>query len=106
MHVRIVTGNKDVYINSMEMKLEWDEEKRQATLRERGLDFADVARLDWDEALTLEDERHAYPETRFLTFGRIGERLHVVAWCWRGTRMRVISLRKANRREEERYGRG
>ncbi len=86
------------------MELEWDEQKRQLTLRERGLDFADVARLDWEGALTLEDLRQPYPETRFVTHGRIDGRLHVLAWCWRGDKLRVISLRKANKREIENHG--
>ncbi len=29
------------------MELEWDEEKRQWTLEQRGLDFRDLARFDW-----------------------------------------------------------
>lgn len=85
------------------MKLEWDEEKRSRTVQERGLDFADVALIDWDQALTQEDARQAYPETRFVTFAPIGNCLCVVAWCYRGEVMRVISLRKANARERKRY---
>ena len=53
------------------MKLEWDEQKRAATLKDRGLDFADVALIDWDAALTLEDTRQPYPETRFITIAPI-----------------------------------
>jgi len=40
------------------MELEWDEAKRQATLRERGLDFADVALIEWETAVIFEDDRH------------------------------------------------
>lgn len=92
-----------VYEKSMRNKigLEWDETKRQATLAERGVDFADAAELDWDAALTASDGRHS--EARFVTIGPIRGRLHVMAWCWRGTKMRVISLRKANEREVRRY---
>lgn len=86
------------------MKIEWDNAKRTRTLEERGLDFADVAELDWDNALTMEDTRQTYSETRYITFGEIKGRLCVVAWCYRGTALRVISLRKANAREVKRYG--
>ncbi|PTR15401.1 hypothetical protein C8J28_114122 [Cereibacter azotoformans] len=86
------------------IELEWDEDKRQATLADRGLDFADVALIDWDAALTLEDTRRPYPETRYITVAPIRDRLCVVAWCWRGDVLRVISLRKANAREERKYG--
>lgn len=86
------------------MKLEWDEAKREATLTNRGLDFADVALIDWDTALTLEDTRQPYPEPRFITVAAIRGRLCVVAWCYRNEALRVISMRKANTREVTRYG--
>jgi uncharacterized protein len=89
----------------MDVELEWDERKRQDTLRERGLDFADVVHLNWHSATTLEDVRRPYVETRFITYGQIGGRLHVVAWCYREDRVRVFSMRKANQREVRYYGR-
>lgn len=88
------------------MELDWDNAKREKTLAERGLDFADVSSIDWDTALTLEDIRQPYPETRFITYAPIMSRLCVIAWCYRGQAMRVISLRKANSREEQKYARG
>ena len=85
------------------MKLEWDDKKRNKALAERGLDFADVARVDWDSAFTVEDTRVEYPEARFVTMAPINNRLCVFAWCWRGEVLRVISLRKANKRERDKY---
>jgi uncharacterized DUF497 family protein len=85
------------------MEFEWDEQKREETLRERGLDFASVAEVDWDVAVTDEDDRADYGETRFASLVPIHDRLCVVAWCMRGDRLRVISLRKANDRERKRY---
>ena len=85
------------------MELEWDEQKREQTLQDRGLDFASVARADWDAALTVTDTRAAYGETRFVSLVPIDNRLCVVAWCWRGQSLRVISLRKANARERKRH---
>lgn len=90
-----------MYINST--LLEWDEHKRDWTLSERGLDFAHVAFVDWDEALTVEDTRTEYAEARFVTAAPIEGRLCVFAWCRRGAALRVISLRKANERERRRY---
>ena len=87
------------------MKLDWDEAKRAWTLRERGLDFASVAEADWDAALTVEDSRSDYGEMRHVSLVPINNRLCVVAWCMRGDRLRVISLRKANARERKAYGR-
>ena len=85
------------------MALELDDAKRNRTLAERGLDFADVATVDWTLALTAEDTRINYAEVRFVTVAPIKSRLCVFAWCWRGAAMRVISLRKANDRESKRY---
>ena len=83
------------------MKLDWDETKRQATLRERGLDFADVALIDWETAITFDDDRRDYGERRQVCLGRMREQVVVVAFTFRGNALRVISMRKANRRERK-----
>ena len=85
------------------MILEWDDAKRNATLIQRGLDFAEITTADWAFALTDEDTRVIYAEQRFVTTAPINQRLCVFAWCWRGEAMRIISLRKANERERKRY---
>ncbi|WP_421761429.1 BrnT family toxin [Devosia sp.] len=85
------------------MKLEWDEEKRQDALRERQLDFADVEKFDPDSLDTLEDKRFDYGERRYITYGHLDGRLCLYCWTWRGSRMRVISMRKANDRELKSY---
>ena len=59
------------------MKLEWDDRKRNKALGERRLDFADVARVDWDTAFTVEDTRIDYAEARFVTMAPINNRLCV-----------------------------
>ncbi len=60
-------------------------------------------RLDWATALVAEDLRKDYGERRFQAVGFIGERLHVVLFTPRPPALHVISLRKANKREEARY---
>ncbi|MGB1234501.1 MAG: BrnT family toxin [Planktomarina sp.] len=55
-------------------------------------------------AVTWHDDRRPYPETRFVTVGIINNRLCVIAWCIRNDAMRIISLRKANKREVSNYG--
>jgi uncharacterized DUF497 family protein len=85
------------------MELEWDEEKRQDALSRRDLDFADVVNFDFATAHTVEDRRRDYGEPRFIATGYLHGRLCVLCWTPRGNRMRVISLRKANDREQEAY---
>ncbi|HKU55228.1 MAG TPA: BrnT family toxin [Rhizomicrobium sp.] len=86
------------------LELEWDEEKRRANIQKHGLDFADAKHLDWDTATYIEDTRFPYPEPRYWAFAPWKRRLHLVAFCRRGARLRIISFRKANAREVNRYG--
>jgi len=68
-----------------------------------GLSLAEVESFDWETALILEDMRTQYAERRFTASGYIGERLYVMVFCLRADVVRVISLRKANKREEKNY---
>lgn len=83
------------------MQFEWDEEKREANLAKHGVDFADAEKLDWETAGHLQ-QTHG-PEQRTLTFALLAERLHAIVWTQRGPNKRIISMRKANRREQLRY---
>lgn len=82
LYTSIALWYLSVYI--YHMRMEWDGAKREATLRERGLDFAIVADADWDAALTAEDTRQEYAEPRYVNHVPIHDRLCVVAWCVRG----------------------
>jgi uncharacterized DUF497 family protein len=86
------------------MELEWDEAKRAANFVKHGLDFADVASLDWNDATIIEDNRFAYPEPRFWAFAKGNGRYHVVTFRRRGRKTRIVSFRKANDREVRRHG--
>ena len=82
---------------------DWDKDKQKQTLIDRGVNFADVVRLNWDLALTREEKCQDYQENRYVTIAPIDDRLHIVVWCKRGKNIRIISLRKANQREEKFY---
>jgi len=85
------------------MIISFDPAKRLRTLRERGLDFADAAEIFDGRTLQLEDRRRDYGEPRCVSVGRLRGRLVVVIWTPRGRARHVISMRKANAREEARY---
>jgi uncharacterized DUF497 family protein len=85
------------------MSVSFDPAKRLRTLLERGLDFADAARVFEGRTLQLEDQRRNYGERRFVSVGRLRGRLVVIVWTPRGAVRHVISMRKANGREEARY---
>jgi hypothetical protein len=74
-----------------------------ATLHERGLDMADTAEVFVGTTITLADTRLDYGEDRFMTVGYLKDRMVVVIWTMRGTSRRIISLRKANDREQDAY---
>lgn len=86
----------------MTILYDWDETKRIANFEKHHLDFAAVANLDWDNATLVRSNRHG--ETRFMAFGYIENRLYAVVYARRGAVRRIISFRKANSREEHRYG--
>ena len=87
----------------MPMRVEFDQAKRAVTLAERGLDFADAINVFEGRSITLEDERRAYGESRFITIGELGERMVVIVWTPRGDSRRIISMRRANEREQALY---
>lgn len=63
----------------------------------------DADDFDWEMAEIRQDKRCACPEPRFVALGLIETRLHVMVFCYRGKKIRIISLRKANAREEQKY---
>lgn len=53
--------------------------------------------------LTAEDAREDYSESRFVTAGSLEGRMVVMVWTPRGEVRHIISMRKANEREQSRY---
>ncbi|NJL09122.1 MAG: BrnT family toxin [Methylacidiphilales bacterium] len=85
------------------MPVEFDPAKRQATLDHRGLDMARADEVFAGATITIEDDRQDYGEVRFITVGRLAGRMVVMVWTPRGAARRIISLRKANDREQALY---
>ncbi|MBN9304999.1 MAG: hypothetical protein BGO82_10165 [Devosia sp. 67-54] len=85
------------------MELEWDETKRQWTLENRQLDFADVAFIDRASLVSEQDTRQDYGEVRFSSFAYLRGRLINFCWTPRAGGMRIFSMRKANDRERKKY---
>ena len=80
---------------------EWDEVKRRSNIAKHGVDFTEMASFAWDTAAGILDDR--YEEPRWIAIGFIGTRLHVAVYTVRSGIIRIISLRKANGREERGY---
>jgi len=84
---------------------EWDAHKARANLRKHGVDFAGaVAVFEDDRAVTIRDEISAVDEQRYLSLGRdVRGRILVVAYTWRGNRIRLFSARRATTTERREY---
>jgi len=87
------------------MLIAFDPAKDAANQEKHGVALIDAAFLEWDTVVTWQDVRFGYDETRMCALGYIGERLYFVAFVDRGEFRRIISLRRANDREEKRYAR-
>lgn len=96
----MMTVYKRTYI---ETDFEWDTEKARSNLKKHGIDFSDaVGALSDEMALTLLDARTEEP--RHATIGAdFLERILVVVYTWREDRIRIISARKATRKERRQY---
>jgi uncharacterized DUF497 family protein len=86
------------------MKITFDPAKRDHTLQERGLDFADAPLVFGGPTLTIRDKRFDYGEERFQTVGYLFGRMVMIVWTGRSSGRHIISMRKCNAREREAYG--
>ena len=84
------------------MRITFDPAKRDKTLAERGLDFADAALVFAGITLEIEDTRKKYGEPRIICYGYLEKRLVVVGYTPRGEDRHIFSMRKANDREKAR----
>lgn len=85
------------------MQITYDEAKNAANIAKHGVALADADRFEWDTAIVWADTREDYAEARMVALGYIGLRIHCVVYVDRATVRRIISLRKANKREVQRY---
>ena len=90
------------------MTYEWDPRKARANLRLHGVSFEEAIAVFLDPlAITYEDPDHSDEEEREITIGLAGKNLIVfVSHCERGERIRIISARRATRKERGQYEEG
>lgn len=85
------------------MRYQWGKDKAATNLSKHGIDFADAVSVFSDDlAITTQDER--FDEERFITIGRdVFGQVLILVYTFRGNQIRVISARKATRRERKQY---
>ncbi|HVF42222.1 MAG TPA: BrnT family toxin [Pyrinomonadaceae bacterium] len=88
------------------MRFEWDDEKAVANLEKHGVSFGEATEVFYDpNALEGFDAEHSAEENRFFIIGLSSRRLLYVVYAERaGDTVRIISARRAVKREEELYG--
>jgi len=82
------------------MEIEFDPAKDAANIVKHGISLTRAAEMD---VLAFVDDTNRYEEPRYRLYGMIGAEAYCLAAVDRGLKVRVISLRRAHRREMERY---
>jgi uncharacterized protein len=85
------------------MAISWDQSKRLENLRAHKYDFQDAWKIFNGLEFTFEDDRFAYPERRYNTIGFVDGRIAKLTYCQESENLRVISFRKATKREARQY---
>lgn len=85
------------------MRVEFDPAKDAVNQAKHRLSLSLAQELDWDAALVWVDDRYEYGELRMIALAPKTETLYYVAFVERGEARRIVSLRRANRREVKRY---
>ena len=85
------------------MRIEFDPAKDTGNQAKHGVSLALAAELDWEAALVWVDDRFEYAELRMIALAPKTDVLYYVAFVDRGNVRRIISLRRANRREVKHY---
>jgi uncharacterized DUF497 family protein len=85
------------------MRIEFDPAKDAINRAKHGVSLSLANDLDWEAALVWLDERFDYSELRMIALAPETNILYYVAFVERGAVRRVISLRRAARREVHHY---
>ena len=84
---------------------EWDKNKAASNLAKHGVGFEEATTVFGDPlSVTIFDPAHSQTEDRFIILGRSHQgRLLVVIHTERGDNIRIISARRASRREQKHH---
>ena len=85
------------------MNIEYDPKKDASNFAKHGVLLSLAQELEWDMLLATEDLRNDYGEIRWIGYAPIKDRVYCVVFTERNEVRRIISLRKANRREVKNY---
>jgi len=87
----------------MTIEFEWDSNKNQSNINVHGIDFHDAWRIFESPMLSKVDNRKDYGEERWISLGQLDAAVVVVVYTIRNSKIRIISIRRANHDERKIY---
>ena len=85
------------------MEFEWDEKKNILNVEKHGIDFNDAYEIFNNPTFIKVDNRKNYQEKRWIGLGKLKNIIVVIAYTKRKNKVRIISIRKANKKERQIY---
>lgn len=85
------------------MEFEWDPQKNRTNITKHAIDFEDAISIFEGAVLEQISGKRDYGEGCFMAFGVVNGRVLAVVYTMRAGRRRIISARRADRREREEY---
>ena len=83
------------------MQFEWDANKNESNIRKHGIAFEEASKIFFRMRLEKRSDRAG--EIRYITVGKVNNRIIAVIYAPRGENIRIISARKARKNEERAY---
>lgn len=85
------------------MNTVYDSDKNQTNISKHKISFEKVINFDFKTALVMTDDRQDYQEIRYIAYGFLDNRLMFLCYTIRNNQLRIMSFRKANKREVKEY---
>jgi len=85
------------------MEFEWDEKKNDINFKKHGLRFELTKYIFKNPIYRIIDDRNDYGEIRMIGIGQFDGRTFITVFTYRNNKIRIISLRKANKKEKSLY---
>ena len=113
-HRSIYIDNVNIAYVSLIMKIEWDEKKNRANIKKHGVSFKEASEIfDYPLVASSLDKRYDYHDERWVSFGtaKNGKVIAVGHLYWLSENdgeehIRIITARKATKKEREQYEKG
>lgn len=105
LNTNILIDSLYILYYNLYMKFEWDEEKNKMNIQKHRISFSDALEIFFDtKRIVFYDDREDYFEEREITIGRVKNKIIItVVHTDRNGITRIISARKANKRERSLY---